>query len=121
MAKLSDLFIATWLLSTERIRRKAQHDQSLRGIFFVQRLQSFVLPGVSALASGVDDQHDPPRILTKCLRLATREHLNLVIEHCRTGIGSNRIRGREERKRRKQGWTEKSLDLRSLDNTTVIA
>src|SRR5690606_16932860 len=57
LAEFRDLLIAAGFLAPEVIGRKADDDEVLVLIRFIQQLQLLVLRGKSALAGGVDDHH----------------------------------------------------------------
>jgi len=62
-AELFDLFVATWLLPAEVVGREAKNHQTLVLVFGVQRLETFVLRGETALGSRVDHQQNLALVL----------------------------------------------------------
>src|SRR6266511_1628939 len=69
-AERLDVLLASRLLRTELIARKAEHGEPFVGEPLVQRFETFVLGRVTALARGVDDQHHLALVAVEVDRLA---------------------------------------------------
>ena len=98
-AKLLDLFVGPRFLLAEFVGGEGQNLEPLALVFFVDRLEVFVLRGQTALAGGIDDQQDLALVAGQVDILAF-DVLDVKIKDRGRFLGG--IGGRYDRQRRRR-------------------